>query len=97
MRRRAHRSRKAHQNQARRNPKADPFRRERSKRRRRDGGGLPVEFRAQLIDDGDRLLQRPARFVPQFLGGAGLIEPRLDHGCALLEAVDDVTQPGAGA
>ena len=58
----------------------------------RDAGGMPVQLGAQLVDDGDRLVQRSPRLFPQFLRRPRFVEPRLDGGRAFLEAADDVPQ-----
>ena len=51
---------------------------------------MAVELGAQLIDDGDRFIQRPSSLLPQFFCRTRFVEPRLDGGGAVLEAADDV-------
>ena len=53
---------------------------------------MAVELCAQLIDDGDRLIQRPSSLFSQFFRCAGFVEPRFDGGGAFFEAADDVLQ-----
>ena len=60
-----------------------------------DAGGVPVELRAQLLDDSDRLIQRPPGLGPQLLHRSGFVEaaPR----CAAARSSKSVDDVAAGA